>query len=319
MDGVDTYLATYPESPIVLDVLGTADADEIRARAFDLDPEAVEIFFFAASVGALFGIRRRDGTRVAMKVHKLFDDEAFHDEVQRVQAALRPLGAPRPLGRRGLVTFEEWLDAGSFRNPHEPEVRRALAGVLARFVETATATGLRPRRPFLRPHDALWPKPHNVLFDFEATTAGAEWIDAIATAARAVTDEGAGREVVGHADWAAKHVRFDDRLRATAIYDWDSVTTDTEPSLVGTAAGSYLYLEEHDLPRWPTPEQARAFVAEYEAARGEPFTGRERRATYAACVYLVAYAARCGHAFGGDGRDVGLETLADALLRDGVS
>jgi hypothetical protein len=314
MDGVDTYLATYPDSPIVLDVLGTADGDEIRVRARELDPEAEEIFFFGASVGALFGIRRRDGTRVAMKVHKLFTDESYFDDVQRVQAALAPLGAPRPLGRRGLVTFEEWLDRGSFRNPHEPEVRRALATLLARFVDAATATGLRPRRSFLRPEGALWPKPHNVLFDFEATAAGAEWIDAIAHAARAVGDEGIGREVVGHADWAAKHVRFDGNLRSRAIYDWDSVTTDAEPSLVGTAAGSYLYIEEFGLPGWPTPDEARAFVADYEAARGEPFTPDERCAAYAACVYLIAYAARCGHAFGGGGRDVGLETLAEALL-----
>jgi hypothetical protein len=314
MDGVDTYLSTYPGSPIVLDVLGTADADEIRRLALELEPEGEEVFFLGCSVGALFGIRRRDGSRVAVKVHKLVTDERYFDDVQRVQAALAPLGAPRPLGRRGLVTFEEWRDTGSFRNAHEPAVREATARVLHAFAEAATATGLRPRRPFLRPDGALWPKPHNALFDFEATTAGAEWIDAIATAARAVTDEAAGREVVGHADWAAKHVRFDDRLRATAIYDWDSVTTDTEPSLVGTAAGSYLYLEEHDLPRWPTPEQARAFIAEYEAARGSPFAADERRAAYAACVYLVAYAARCGHAFGGGGRDTGVEALADALL-----
>jgi hypothetical protein len=34
MDGVDTYLATYPDSPVVLDVLGTADrGDRVRTDA----------------------------------------------------------------------------------------------------------------------------------------------------------------------------------------------------------------------------------------------------------------------------------------------
>jgi hypothetical protein len=36
-----------------------------------VDPEAEEVFFFTASVGALFGVRRRDGSRVAVKCHKL--------------------------------------------------------------------------------------------------------------------------------------------------------------------------------------------------------------------------------------------------------
>jgi hypothetical protein len=312
MDGVDTYLSTYPDSPIVLDVLGTVDADEIRRIAFELDPAGEEVFFLGCSVGALFGIRRRDGSRVAVKVHKLVTDGRYLDDAQRVQAALVPLGAPRPLGRRRHVTFEEWLDRGSYRNPHEPDVRRALATLLVRLVETATATGIRPRRPRLEPDGALWPKPHNVLFDFEATAAGAEWIDELAVAARRV--EPAGREVVAHMDWAAKHIRFDDALRATAIYDWDSVATELEPTVAGTAAASFAYTEVFDVPRWPSAEQSLAFLADYEAARGRPFDVAERRAAHAACVYLRAYAARCGHAVGADLPRAELERLADTLL-----
>src|SRR6266516_6453513 len=67
VDAVDLELARYPQSRIVRDVLGTLDAAEIRARARSLEPELEEIFVFRASVGALFGIRRRDGTRLALK------------------------------------------------------------------------------------------------------------------------------------------------------------------------------------------------------------------------------------------------------------
>lgn len=316
MDAIGLFLESHPDSPIVLDLLGTFDAAAIRARVNALDPDAREVFFFGASVGALFGVVREDGSRVAMKIHKLFTDEAYFDQVQSVQSALADEGlpVPRPLGRNGLVLWEEWLDEGTFRNAHDAAVRAAMARELARFHRAATATGLRPRRPFLRPTDALWPKPHNVLFDFEATEDGAEWIDDIARAARNVPD--AGRDVVGHTDWSAKHLRFDDDLNATAIYDWDSVTTDPEPSLVGTAAASFTYTEELAEPifLWPSADESLAFIADYEAGRGEAFTSSERRSALAACVYLRAYATRCQHAVGDDARSAGLAEFAGALL-----
>jgi hypothetical protein len=318
VDAIDTFLRRYPDSPVVLDVLGTRDAGAIRARLSELEPDAEEVFFFGASVGALFGVLRRDGSRVAIKQHKRIGEEAYFDEVQQVQAALADAGfpAPRPLGHRGPVTWEEWLDDGEFRDAHEPDVRRAMARELVRFHRLARETGLRPRNSFLRPAGGLWGKPHNALFDFEATAGGAGWIDEIGAAARVVVDACAGDEVVGHADWSAKHLRFDASLHATALYDWDSVTTDREPALVGNAAGSFTYTEElgREIVMWPTVDESFAFVADYEAERGAPFAVGGRAAAYAACVYLRAYAARCHHAVGGDARDTGLAELAEALL-----
>jgi hypothetical protein len=316
VDAIDTHLSTYPASPIVLDVLGTADADEIRARVHELEPEAEEVFFFGASVGATFGVRLRDGRRRAIKVNSLFTDESYFDDVQRLQRALRDRAfpAPRPVRRVGTATVDEWLDAGVFRDGHEPDVRRAMAATLVRFVEHATASGIRPRRDFLRPEGRLWPKPHNALFDFEATADGAEWIDDIG---RRASLPPVGREVVGHTDWAAKHLRFDDELRPTALYDWDSVQTQSEPVVAGTAAGAFTYTEELEQPvaRWPTPDESLAFLEDYEAARGEPFSREERRAAQAACVYLIAYASRCHHAVGGDAAEtMRLEDFADTLL-----
>jgi phosphotransferase family enzyme len=310
------FLRRYPDNPVVKDVLGTLDAEEIRARVLELEHETAEIFRFEASVGALFGVRLRDGSRVAVKVHKLFADEAYLADVHALQTRLADAGfpAPRPLRRVGSATVDAWLDDGSFRDAHEPAVRRAMARELVRFHRLATATGLRPRRAFLRPEGALWPKPHNALFDFEATAAGAEWIDEIGAAARRVADRPIGAEVVGHTDWSAKHLRFDAQLRATALYDWDSVTTGREPELVGTAAGSFTYTEELDVDVWPSAAESRAFLAEYEEARGTPFTGDEQAVAQAACVYLRAYAARCHHAFGGDARETGLVEVADSLL-----
>jgi len=315
-DGIDLFLAAHPDSAVALDLLGTVNAEEIRAHVQVLDPEARAVFFFSASVGALFGLVRSDGSRVAMKIHKLFSDEAYFDDVQTVQGALADAGlaAPRPLGRRGLVLWEEWLDTGNFQDGHQLTVRAAMARGLADFHRLATATGLRPRRPFLRPTGTLWPKPHNVLFDFDATSTGAEWIDEIAAATRRVPD--AGTETVGHTDWSAKHFRFDEALRITAIYDWDSVTTDLETAHVGTAAGSFTYTQELDKPvgLWPSASESLAFIEEYEAGRGKPFTAGERQTVHATCVYIRAYAARCQHAYGDDAHNSGLAAFAQELL-----
>ena len=102
----------------------------------------------------------------------------------------------------------------------------------------------------------------------------------------------------------------------TAIYDWDSVSTELEPLVAGQAAASFTYTEELDEPvaRWPTPDESLAFLADYEAARGGAFSGAEQKTAHAACVYLIAYAARCVHAFGGDAHDMPLEQHAAALL-----
>ena len=103
MDGVDAHLRQYPDSPILLDVLGTLDAGEIRARVHELDRDAAEIFYFAASVGAVFGVLRVDGSRVAVKIQKRFTDETYFDQVQRFQAALAATGFPAPRPRSGGV------------------------------------------------------------------------------------------------------------------------------------------------------------------------------------------------------------------------
>jgi len=161
--------------------------------------------------------------------------------------------------------------------------------------------------------EALWPKPHNVLFDFDATSAGAEWIDDIARAARRIRDQPVGREVVAHGDWVANHVRFDGE-RPYVAYDWDSLETDREPNLLGCSAATFTYMEHLPVELQPTVDETRAFIADYEAARGAPLTPEERRATYAAAVYVRAYAIRCGHAVGGAIDRASAEAYAEALL-----
>ena len=47
--------------------------------------------------------------------------------------------------------------------------------------------------------------------------------------------------------------------------------------------------------RIPTADDIRAYVADYEAAREQPFSKNELRSLFALCVYCIAYGTRCAH------------------------
>lgn len=301
------------DDPVVRSIFGTTDAEAIWSDVTTMCPEAVDCFLFEASVGALFGLVVRGGDRVALKVHRAATAERL-DAMQHVQEHLWRYGfpCPRPLGVRGRATLEEWHDDGTHRDAHEPAARRALAQLLVRLL--TLTRGLRPAvdlPPFFpRPGGPLWPEPHNVLFDFDTTAAGAEWIDEIARSARERRDTSSGPLVVGHHDWTSKHVRFDG-IKATAVYDWDSLSVDFEPVYVGNAAAHFTY----DLGPLPTLDEALLFIHDYERTRSAPFTRDEQAVASAATVYGRAYTARCVHATGGDTEELDLPAFAAALLQ----
>ena len=306
----------WPGREIERSILGTDDPERIWAHALALCPDAVECFAYRASIGVLLGLRLRDGARVALKIHGDRNDDAYLEAVQRVQAHLVACGfpCPTPLGVRPRATLEAWVDGGTYRDAHEPEVRRVMAQHLAELHRLTAALQPLPGMELHAPANApLWPKPHNVLFDFEATAAGAEWIDEIARAAKGHRDAVRGRLVIGHGDWAVVHFRFEG-LRPTVIYDWDSLNCDYETTFVGFAAATFTYTEHLSVELWPSASEAGAFLDDYERARGSPFTGAERRAARAATVYSRAYSTRCAHALGNDTAAMQLSEFADAFL-----
>jgi hypothetical protein len=260
---------------------------------------------FAASVGSVFGVRLRDGRRVVVKVHPPRASVAYLEAMQAVQRHLAAAGFPAPvplappmrLGR-GIAVAETLLDRGAPPDGRDPAQRRAMAAGLAELVRLArplTRLAALGENIMAVPPGALWPTPHDGRFDFAATNAGAEWIDRIAIAARAIRDaEPAGDSVVGHTDWRAEHLRFE-AGRLTAVYDWDSVTVLPEAVLAGSVAHMFTANFATETPG-PTCEEALAFVADYEAARdGGRFSASERRAARAALVHTMAYTARCEH------------------------
>ena len=299
--------------PVVESIFGTTDPDAIWADVLTMCPEAVECFSFEVSVGAVLGLVVRGGDLVALKVHRTATAERLA-AMQQVQEHLWRYGfpCPRPLGVRGRGTLEEWRDVGEQRDAHDPEARRALAQLLVRLV--TLTRDLRPAAdlpPFFPPPGGpLWPEPHAVTIDFEATAAGAEWIDDIARLAREQRDAAGGRPVIAHHDWTAKHVRFAG-FRPTAVHDWDSLSVDFEPVFVGDAAEHFTW----DVEPYPSVDEAFMFIADYERARPSPFTRAEQARAAAAAAYARAYSTRCAHALGGDTDALNLPAFASALLQ----
>jgi hypothetical protein len=305
----------WPGAAVERSIFGTDDPEEIWREVREICPHAVDCFAFEVSVGARLGLRLADGTRVAVKVSR--QSHEYLTAVQQVQEHLWRHGfpVPRPLGVRGRGAIEEWRDEGDYLDGHDPAVRAVIASYLAELFRVTE--GLEPPAglaPYFAPPDApLWPRPHNVLFDFEATAGGAEWIDEIARSAKPLRRVPAGRLVIGHGDWTVKHFRFEG-FRPTVIYDWDSLNTDYETVFVGGSAASFTYTEELPVDVWPTEVEAVAFIDDYERARETPFTPEERRAVRAAAVYSRAYSARCTHAVAKDATRMRLGEFAATFL-----
>ena len=176
-----------------------------------------------------------------------------------------------------------------------------MAEALARHLDIARECGHPPalRRGWnAYPDGRLWPaEAHDPRLDLAGTAGGAEWIDAFAAGVKPAATR-AAPPALGHLDWSGKHFRFaDDRI--TAVYDWDSVRVASEPVIVGNAA--FAFTANWDLPGVdpaPEPDEVRAFIDEYEQARGSRLTRDEREQTIACGAYLMAYVARCEHANG---------------------
>lgn len=173
--------------------------------------------FVHTSVGSVHGLVLGDGRRVVVKAMLA---AARAQAIRTVLEAARPLGdaglplprplvGPTPIGH-GYAWVEEMME-GVRLGAEVPGVTTLLATLVADLARASDAVGdlALPRMFLFAEPDRLWPKPHSPIFDFEATTAGAEWLDGAATRARDAIGDGAGRFVVGHHDVRVKHVRFD--------------------------------------------------------------------------------------------------------------
>jgi hypothetical protein len=313
---IATDLATWDTPPWVeLAIYGTGDARAIAQEldAFcrrELDGRVARGLFHTASVGAVTGVELGDGRRVGVKAHQPERELGWLQEIVRMQMHLASrglpattvCGGPAPIGR-GLAIVEAFVERGATPDGHEPAVRAAIAEALYAIIAAGrglvAGSTLKPQLFGTPPAiGGLWPTPHSKLFDFSQPV---PWIDDVARAARA-RFVAAGELVIGHGDWRAEHVRFDGG-RIVAAFDWDSLCKELEASLVGFTAQGFA-ADWSRRPPAPAPpvDEARAFVADYERARGRGFDADERRLCGATFAFACAYVARCGWGLGNDER-----------------
>jgi Phosphotransferase enzyme family len=273
-----------------------------------------EIEFTKVGAGIVLGVLAADNQRLVVKIHppgtntpylRALQDVQIHLAVQGYPAP-KPVLDPQPFGV-GVATVESRLSEPSPAEPADPGTRHALAEGLAAFVRFAAPLArhaeLAGRGP-LRPAAAgsVFPPPPGSPFDFAATAAGAEWIEEIGARARTLL-EAAPRTapVVGHFDWRSENVPVTGG-RVVAVFDWDSVGAATEAVVVGSATHHFTLDWRSPTPHVPTLEEVRTFVADYEQARGKPFSDAERVAARTAYVFCTAYGARCEHVLASSGQ-----------------
>jgi len=155
--------------------------------------------------------------------------------------------------------------------------------------------------PLRDPSEGLFPEPHSPIFDFEATAAGAEWIDDLARRAVTMMATDDTADVIAHTDWAARNVRIDGG-EIVAVYDWDSLALVKECVAVGAAAVTWCKTGEPD-EHTPTADEIDTYIGAYQAARQASPSPSLRRLSRAAAVRSMAYTARCEHALDASGRN----------------
>jgi hypothetical protein len=344
-DPVETIrkdIETWDTPFVELDCFGTDSAERIAEMTNEfcqihLGSRLRGYFFYGASVGSTHGVQLEDGRELVIKVRPppetnpyLSLDRTSLESICWVMMWLadrsypcpKPILGPTPLAR-GLATAEEFLDIGERGDGFKPKCRKVIASGFAELIRLLRSfEGEVPCLKHFRRDHALYAQPHSKLFDFEKTAAGAEWIDTFAERARRA-EAHEHKPVLGHADWRLEHLRFQD-ARIVATYDWDSLAFTPETELIGISAHAFTAdWTLQGVRRIPTADDIRAYVADYEEARAQAFSKRERRSLFATCVYSITYGARCTHSLEPDKREWEentwpnlLRTAGEALLRE---
>jgi hypothetical protein len=305
-------------------LLRTTNSEEIARKIETFVSSALgpisEALFYKTSVGLVAGFRLASGLEVVVKIIKWGVTKERLAQIHKVQRSLAELGLPAPMPLFGPEQMEngfgviEELKSGAEANGFNDDVRRSVAFGLRRFVEAAQPmvgeAKVGTPLVLLNDYESLWPEAHDLRFDFQVTTEGAEWIDDFGADARRTLANATGELAIGHFDWRVQNLAFRDH-DIVAIYDWDSVGVAPEAVIVGCAAASFssTWLRP-EVDTLPTLDQMRSFVELYEEARGRSFDAEERMTLDAANLWLCAYGARCQHS------DL---VLDGALLSEGKS
>lgn len=288
-------------------VFGAVTEDEVddwldRLVRSRLSAVVRRVRFRSGRISAVYGLDLGSGVPIVVKVHRGQPDVRSLAAAVACQRWLADHGYPAPTPIDGPTVVdghptvvEEFLDSGIPADGHDPVVRDALAASLADQIEILRGAGDRAAGLTVRPAWAIydngpWPTPHDPIFDFSSTPPDYAWLDAVA---RDAADVLAGARLppsLGHGDWGGGNFLFGDG-KVTSVFDWDSLLVESEPVIVGMAAGSFTAATA------PSPDEMRCFLDEYDHHRGARFDPIERAVAVNAAVWVLAYNARCQVAF----------------------
>jgi hypothetical protein len=254
--------------------------------------------FAKKSVGAVFGLVLESGEPAVLKLFNRSYSESELIAMHHCLAVAAAHGFPVPRQRSEIFQADEGLSAafygyldGDLRDAHQPSVRRELARSLAELNALlapldVTDLPLSPARL-----DSLWPPPQHIWELQNLDNEDTRFIDAHGKAAQQAIKKSKLPRVATHLDWGVKNIRFRDDA-VCAVYDSDSLHAASEAECVGRAAAQFTAQWELPAMLTPTPDEAQAFVDEYQAASGRRFSRAERTIAAASARYLVAQVAR---------------------------
>lgn len=302
-------------------VLGDVSVSEVLAffSAHTLDrlgSPVAAVRFRAGRIDAVWGVELGDGRAVVIKSHRLPVDLEAISAARDAQRVLRAASFPCPAPLAGpdkvdgqVLSVETLLGDGLVPDGREPENRYLLAAGLARHIQLLRREpGLIARAgagpSWCRYVNGPWPVPHDPIVDFRSTPDGYGWLDDFAQRAsdQVLAHRDADQVVVGHADWYAGNASVADGT-LVGTFDWELVA-DAEAVIAGFTAACYASSSTSG-GGLSTPEEAAAFLRDYDEARGRPMTGDEQRAAAGSAAWILAFNARWEVGMRAPGQDEG--------------
>jgi hypothetical protein len=258
-----------------------------------LGARPAEILFDSGHLSTVVGVRLADDRQVVVKVRPHVARIAGCVEVQRHLhesgfPCPMPLAGPSPFGA-GVATAEVYVPGGTQldRGGDSPE---RFAELLWQLIDRCADLDLQDRLdppPLWVAWDhtgaGVWPPPGAGDPDLNAE-ADPHWLKDVAEQTRKLLIDFRGPSVVGHVDWESQNIRWKDG-QILVVHDWDSAASRPEATIAGAASAVFA---RTGAPGSSTLPESELFLDAYERARGRAFSRDERRAAWAAGLWVRA-------------------------------
>jgi hypothetical protein len=291
----------------------TVDVDLWCVRRLGSSPRRT--LFASGNLSTVSGVELDDGQQVVIKVRPWSARLRSCSHAQLL-AYQRGFPCPRPLVAAeqvdGLaISAEELLAGGSQLDVDLPEAAHLFADLLHTLVVTLDGAvedlAFAPSPPWVAwDHEGagLWPDQDDQGRDLNSLI-GPTWLDDIAQRAREFLLSLDLPLTLGHGDWESQNIRWAGAA-PYAVHDWDSLIAQPEAAIAGAASAVWV---AQDVPGQPaaTVDESARFLDAYQHRAGGTWSHDERRAAWAAGLWVRAFNAKKDAVAGGGLQLDGLE------------